>query len=201
MKLLLKLASYLFHPLWMPFAGSLLYFLVTPRFFPEPVVQAKLMAIAIMTVFIPIVFHFLLKTLGMVSTPFLKEVTERNWPLLFYMALIIVTLRFILDTFDYPELYYYFQAILFSTLVALILVWAKLKISLHMMGLAGISMFIIALSANYHLDLIYTISFLFAVTGLTATSRLHYKAHNFRELSLGYFIGLIPQIIVLKFWL
>ncbi len=159
------------------------------------------MAIAIMTLFIPLVFHFLLKTLGMVSSPFLKDVNERKWPLLFYMAIILVTLRFVLDTFDYPEIYYYFLGILFSTLTALLLVWAQLKISLHMMGLAGISMFVIALSANYHLDLIYTISFLLAVTGLTATSRLHFKAHNELEMTLGYFIGLIPQIIMLRFWL
>ena len=201
MNLLLKLSSYLFHPLWMPFAGSLLYFLTTPRFFPEPVIKAKLMAIAIMTLFIPLVFHFLLKTLGMVSSPFLKDVNERKWPLLFYMAIILVTLRFVLDTFDYPEIYYYFLGILFSTLTALLLVWAQLKISLHMMGLAGLSMFVIALSANYHLDLIYTISFLLAITGLTATSRLHFKAHNELEMTLGYFIGLIPQIIMLRFWL
>lgn len=201
MNLLLKLASYVFHPLWMPLAGALLYFLITPRFFPEPVVQAKLMAIAIMTLFIPLVFHFLLKTLGMVSSPFLKDVHERRWPLLFYMAIIVVTLRFILNTFDYPELYFYFLAILLSTFTALVLVWTKIKISLHMMGLAGVSMFIVSLSAKYQIDLIYTLSFIIAITGLTATSRLHLKAHNIMEISLGYLIGLLPQIIALRFWL
>lgn len=201
MNAFLTAASYIFHPLWMPFAGTLVYFLTTPRFFPEPVVKAKLMAIAIMTLFIPIVFHFLLKTLGIVRSPFLREIRERHWPLLFYILLLAVTLHFVLNMYDYPELYYFFLGILFSTATAWVLVWTKLKVSLHMMGIAGTTMFIVALSIFYNLDLIYTISFLLAATGLTATSRLHLKAHSSLELALGYFIGLIPQIFVLRFWL
>ena len=46
MKVLLKSASYLFHPLWMPFAGTLIYFLVSPRFIPEEVVKAKILAVS-----------------------------------------------------------------------------------------------------------------------------------------------------------
>lgn len=201
MNFLLRAASYVFHPVWMPFAGTFIYFLVSPRFFPEPVVEAKLMAIAIMTLFIPIVFYFLLKTLGMVETHFMRNVQERRWPLLFYAALNLVTLKFVLDSFDYVELYYFFVGILISTLIALILVWIKMKISLHMMGLAGLLMFIIALSASYNLDLIYTISFFVAVTGLTASSRLHLKAHSSLELALGFLIGLLPQILVLPRWI
>ena len=201
MNALLKAASYLFHPLWMPFAGTFIYFQVSPRFFPEPVVKAKLMAIAIMTLFIPIVFYFLLKTLGKVQTHFMSEVKERKWPLLFYAVLIFITLRFVLDAFDYPELYYFYVAILGSTLIGLILVWFRVKISLHMVGLAGVTLFIVALTAHFNLDLIYTISFFVAVTGWTASSRLHLQAHGLLELALGYLIGLLPQILVLRFWL
>ena len=105
MKLLLKAVSYLFHPIWMPFLGSLLYFAITPRFFPQEVVRSKLMAIAIMTLFIPIVFYFLLKTLGQVQSYFLESVEERKWPLLFYAAINLVVIEFVIDAFDYPELY------------------------------------------------------------------------------------------------
>ncbi|WP_237708892.1 hypothetical protein [Gillisia marina] len=83
MKFLIKSASYIFHPLWMPFAGSLFYFLVTPRFFPLPLIQAKLLAIAITTLFIPVVFYFLLKNLGKAESVFLKDVNQRRWPLFF----------------------------------------------------------------------------------------------------------------------
>lgn len=201
MKYLIKSASFIFHPLWMPFAGSLYYFLVTPRFFPLPLIQAKLLAVAITTIFIPVVFYFLLKNLGKADSIFLKDVNERRWPLFFYCLLIGLNLFKILNFYNYPSLYYYFVGILFSMIAAFILAWLRVKVSLHMLGLSGIFMFVIALSIFYQLNLIYSIAFLLVALGITATSRLHYKAHSWAELLLGFFIGLIPQIIVLNFWL
>lgn len=201
MKFLLKSASYIFHPVWMPFAGTFFYFLISPRFFPEPVVKAKLLAVGIMTVFIPIVFFFMLRTLEKVSSHFLEEVKERKWPLLFYAGLDFLIMRYVLDIFDYPELYYFFLGIFASTLASLAMVIFRIKISLHMMGLAGLTVFIILLSLHFNLDLIYTISFLIAITGLTASSRLQYKAHNLTELFLGLLLGLLPQIGAAYFWL
>lgn len=200
MNFIFKAASYLFHPIWMPFAGTLAYFLVTPRFFPLEVIRGKVMAIAIMSLFIPIVFYMFLKTLGQVSSYFLENVKERKWPLLFYAAVNIVIIEFVLEPFDFPELYYYFLGIFFSTLAGLILVLFKIKISLHMLGLSGFLAFLIGLSLHFNLNLIYSISFLLLVTGLTASSRLHFKAHNYTELSSGFLIGILPQVVVLTYW-
>lgn len=201
MKFLIKSASYIFHPLWMPFAGSLFYFLVTPRFFPLPLIQAKLLAIAITTLFIPVVFYFLLKNLGKAESVFLKDVKQRRWPLFFYSLLIGLNLYQILNIYNYPALYFFFVGILFSILTAFILALLKLKISLHMLGLSGILMFVLALSIYYRLNLIYIIAFMITALGFTATSRLFYKAHSVLELTLGFFIGFLPQIIVLNYWL
>lgn len=201
MKFLLKSASYIFHPVWMPFAGTLIYFLVSPRFFPEPVVKAKLLAVGIMTIFIPIVFFFMLRTLEKVNSHFLEEVKERKWPLLFYAGLDFIIMKYVLDVFDYPELYYFFLGIFASTLGSLVMVIFRIKVSLHMMGLAGVTIFIILLSLHFNLDLIYSVSFLIAITGLTATSRLQYEAHTMNELLLGLLLGILPQIGVAYFWL
>jgi hypothetical protein len=201
MRFLIKSASYIFHPLWIPFVGCLFYFLVTPRFFPLALIQAKLLAVAITTLFIPVVFYFLLKNLGRADSIFLKDVNQRRWPLFFYSLLIGLNLYQILDIYNYPALYYFFVGILFSIITAFILAWFKLKVSLHMLGLAGIFMFVVAMSIYYRLNLIYTIAFLIAAIGITATSRLHYKAHTWIELFLGFFIGILPQLIVLNFWL
>lgn len=201
MKFLLKSASYLFHPLWMPFAGTLLYFLVSPRFFPVQVIQAKMLAIAIMTIFIPVIFYFLLKTLGQTTSIFLTEVQERRWPLLFSAFVDLLILKFILDYFDYPELYYFFLGIFVSTMTALLMVLLRIKVSLHMLGLGGITTFLILLSIHFNLSLVFTISFMIAITGLTASSRLHHKAHNTFELTIGLLLGILPQIAASFFWL
>lgn len=201
MKVLLKAASYVFHPLWMPFAGSLLYFLLTPRFFPDTIIKAKLLAIAIITLFIPVVFYFLLKNLGKASSVFLNDVKERKWPLFFFMLLTIMVIKQILNVYNYPALYYYFIGILLSTITAFALALAHFKLSLHMMGLSGFTMFLIALSIHYHINLVYIVSFLAAALGLTASSRLAFKAHTSLELLLGFLIGFLPQLILVNYWL
>ena len=201
MKVLIKSASFLFHPIWMPFAGTLIYFMVTPRFFPEEVIKAKLLAIAIMTIFIPVVYVYMLKTLGKVTDHYMKDIKERRWPLLFYAGLDFVVLKYVLNTFDYPELYYFFFGIMISALLALFFLLAKIKASLHMMGLGGLTLFTIFLSLHFNLNLVYTISFLVAITGLTATSRLYHEAHTTNELSIGLVLGMLPQVGIAFFWL
>lgn len=201
MKFLLKIASYLFHPLWMPFAGTLLYFLTSPRFFPESVVKAKILAISILTIFIPYVFVLLLKTLGKSKSHFLPDVRERKMPLLFNSLAYLLTLKLVLDSFDYPELYFFFLGIFISTMSALSMVYLKFKVSLHMIGLAGLTSFLILLSLHFNLNLIFTISFFIAVTGLTATSRLSQKAHTQKELITGLLTGSLPQFFLAILWL
>ena len=201
MNFLIRAASYIFHPIWMPLLGTLFYFSLTPRFFPESVVNAKLFAVAIMTFFIPIVFFFMLKTLGKATSHFLSDIKERPIPLLFYAALNFVILRYVFDRFDYRELYFFFLGILLTTLCAFCFVYLKQKVSLHLCGLGGLVAFIILLSIHFGLDFVYIISFVLAVTGLTATSRLYYKAHSNLELFLGLVLGIIPQFALGFIWL
>ncbi len=201
MRKLIKSASYIFHPIWMPLAGSIFYFIVTPRFFPLPLIEAKLLAITITTLFIPIVFFYLLKNLGKAKNFFLNDVKERIWPLFFYILLIGLNLYQILDIYNYPALYFYFVGIMLSVMTAFFMAWFKVKVSLHMIGMGGIFTFILALSIFYKINLIYTLAFLLTALGWTASSRLAYKAHTNFELILGTFIGVLPQIIVLNYWL
>ncbi|SDS20167.1 hypothetical protein [Gramella sp. MAR_2010_147] len=201
MKVVLKLASYLFHPLWMPFLGSLFYFLFIPRYFPAEIVKAKLMAIAIITIFIPVVFYFLLKNLGKAKNIFLESVNERRWPLFFFVLLSFMVLHQILNIYNYPGLFYYFVGIMISAALSYSLTWLNLKTSLHMVGISGLLMFIVGFCIYFHLYFIYTISFLMIATGLTASSRLYNKAHTSGELFLGFVIGVIPQLIVFNLWL
>lgn len=201
MSFLLKSASYIFHPIWMPLAGSLLYFLITPRFFPTGVIQGKLLAISILTIFIPIVFYFLLRNLRKVDSVFMEDARERRWPLFFFILLIVMVLKQILNSYNYPILYQYYIGILASGIVAYLFSVFRMKISLHMMGLAGLTMFLAGLSIYYQINLVSSILFLILALGLTGSSRLYYKAHTPMELLLGFLAGFLPQLILWRFWL
>lgn len=201
MQRFLEYPSYLFHPIWMPFAGTFSYFLLVPRFFPEEAIKAKLMAVAIMTLFIPIVFFFMLRTLGRATSCFLEKVEQRKLPLMFYALIQLIILRYVVNRFDFVELHHFFMGVLLSTLIGIMFLYFNQKISLHMVGLSGFLGFLVGLSFYYQLNLVYFLSGIIAVIGLTASSRLHFKAHTPLELTLGFLTGILPQIAVLTLWM
>ena len=201
MKYFLRFAAYLFHPLLMPLIGVILYYYITPRFNDEDLIKSTVFAIAIITLLIPIITFFLLKNLGVVRSIQLPEVRERKIPLMIQCLLLLIIVKLIFDPYESPELYFFFIAILFSTLAALLLGLVHFKASLHQMGVSGLTMFIIALSIYYQVNVLLGIGFFFFANGWVASSRLHSKSHTYSELAVGFFVGVMPQIIVLNFWL
>jgi len=69
------------------------------------------------------------------------------------------------------------------------------------MGIAGLTMFLIALSIHFKVNMLLWIGFFFFSNGWVASSRLHTESHTYPELIVGFFVGLIPQLILVSFWL
>ncbi|HLT49958.1 hypothetical protein [Aequorivita nionensis] len=201
MNLFLKTASYIFHPLLMPILGTILYYSVTPRYLDPQLVRVELFSIAIITILIPIVIFFFLKNLRVVETIYLKEVKERKFPLMIQCILLLLIIKMVFDPYEDPELYYFFVGILFSAFSALVMVFFKLKVSLHQMGVAGILMFLVGLSAHFKINLLITISFFLFVNGWVASSRLNNDSHTYPELGVGLLLGALPQLILFNLWL
>jgi len=201
MNFFLKSISYIFHPLLMPITGSIIYFITAPRFIPENIIKAKVFGLLVVTVLIPIVLYFFLKTLGIISSIHLEDVKQRKIPLLLQSLLLLVVIKMIVDVYNYPELYFFFLGILFSSLSALFLVLFNIKISLHMLGTGAITMFIVTISIHFGINLTMLLAAMMIVNGLVATSRLHCKAHTNLELILGFLTGIIPQITMVNLWL
>ncbi len=201
MKLFLKAASYIFHPLFIPLMGTILYFVVTPRYLDMQIVRVNLFAIAIITIFIPFVMFFLLKNIGVIETIYLREVKERKFPLMIQCILLLLIIKMVFDPYDDPELYNFFVGLVFSTFSALVMVFFKFKVSLHQMGVAGILMFIVGLSAHFKINLLISISFFLFVNGWVASSRLENDSHTYPELGIGLLLGALPQLILFNNWL
>ncbi len=197
----LRIAAYLLHPLLMPLLGTFLYFIITPRYVEPELVRAKLLAVIIITLLIPLITFFLLKNLRVVSSIHLEEVKERKVPLMIQCLLLLLIIKMVFDPYDSLEMYYFFVGILFSGITALMLVFLNFKISLHQMGIAGVTMFLIALSVHFKVNMLLWIGFFFFCNGWVASSRLHTKSHNNVELLAGFFVGVIPQLILINFWL
>lgn len=198
---ILKSISFIFHPLIMPLLGVLFYFSRTPRFIPEPMRQAKIFSIVILTIVLPILIYFLLKTLKNVESVYLETTKERIVPLFINCCIVSLILYRVLPSNEIEELYYFFLGILCSTIACLILAILKFKVSIHMIAAAGFFMFAVALSIHFKININGTIALMCIILGAIATSRLHLKAHTNIELIIGFFVGLIPQLVVLNYWL
>lgn len=201
MRFFLKIASYAFHPLFMPLLGSALYFYLTPRFVEFEYVSSQLLSIAIITLIIPIVLFFTLKTLGKVKSIYLKEVSERKYPLMIHCILLLLVTKMIFTQAYNPEVYYFFTGIIFTALSALIMVFFRVKVSLHQAGVAGLLVFLVGVSVHFKINILGLIAALLFINGWVASSRLEARAHNYAELILGFIIGGLPQFILYSMWL
>jgi hypothetical protein len=185
----------------MPFIGTLFYFSKAPRYIPVPFIKAKLFAIALFTIVLPILLYYLLKTIGKASSVHLGKIRERIIPLVLNSVIILVITQRIVPVKELPELYYFFIGTLLSTMACLMLVLLKFKASIHMIASGGVLIFFVALSIHFSINIVGTIALFFVIIGAIATSRLHMKAHSNIELIIGFFVGVIPQIILLNYWL
>jgi len=201
MRLLSNLISYIFHPIFIPLAGTVMYFLVTPKYTTLEVRTGTILPIFILTIIIPIISFFILKNLGVVSSVFLTKPHERKYPLMISLGLLLMILFKVIPNNYTIELYFFFLGLIASTTTALFLVFIPFKTSLHMMGMGSLLMFLIALSFHFERNIVIAISFLLFASGMVATARLYMKAHSRAELMIGFLLGLVSQLLTLKFWL
>lgn len=201
MRLFLKLISYLFHPIFTPIIGTLFYFAVTPKYSPLELQSGNILPIFILTVIIPIIIFLILKNLGMVKSIFLYKKSERIYPLAINIVLLLMVLIKVIPNNYTMELYYFFLGLIVATVTCLLLVFLNFKTSLHLMGMGAVLMFLIVLSIHFEKNITIAISLWTLGTGLVATSRLYLKAHGRAEVLVGFFVGIMSQLLTIKFWL
>ncbi|HOZ76311.1 MAG TPA: hypothetical protein PLS51_14025 [Flavobacterium sp.] len=201
MRKILPLFSYVFHPVFIPVLGTLAYFFWGKNYF-EPAQQVLiLLQIVIITILIPMAFLYLLKTLGKVDSFMVSDLSQRKVPLVIQVILMVILLRQSITIDRIPELFFFFAGGIASALLTLILLFAKIKASLHMMGISALTVFTMALSIYNQVNLINVIAILLLANGLVAASRLEMKAHTGTELVIGFLFGVLPQLLLLYCWL
>jgi len=201
LKKILPLFSYFFHPLFIPVLTLVYFFILDENILVPAEKYLLLIQVVIVTILIPISFYFLLRSLGKIDSVMAHETRERKAPLILHAILIYLLLRQSTAFDMIPELYYFFLGVLLSTIAALVLVFLKTKVSLHMMGMGGFLFFIIGLGIHNRLNVVNLAAFWMLITGLTGSSRLAMGAHDTKELMFGFFFGLLPQVALWYFWL
>ncbi len=201
MQVVLRFISYVFHPLFIPIGGTVAYFLVTPKFNSLELQSGNILPIFILTVIIPIIFYFILRNMGLIKTIFADTLAERKYPLYLSMLIYLMILYKVIPLNYINELYYFFVGLLIGSFATLIMLFFKVKSSIHMLGMGSILAYLIGLSIHFEINITIAISLLTLFCGLVATSRLFMKAHTPTELILGFMLGSCAQLFTYKYWL
>ncbi|WP_244165307.1 hypothetical protein [Flavobacterium phragmitis] len=201
MKKILPLFSYILHPIFISLYATLFYLFCKGDLFSTQEKYFVLLQILVINVIVPILFYLLLKSTGHVKTIMLSQTSERTIPLILQCFLYILLVKRSIVIVRYPELHFFFLGALFSAILALVFALFKIKASLHMVAICGFAIFVIGLNIHLQMHNPYWPALLILLSGVVASSRLEMKAHTSREILIGLFIGIMPQLLFLYLWL
>ena len=201
MRFFQKAISFIFHPLIVPIAGTFAYFIITPKYSPLELQSGNILPIFILTVIIPIISFLILKNIGFVNSVELPTLKERKYPLYINLVLLLMIVYKVIPNNYVIELYFYFVGLLVATFAAIILLFFKIKSSMHMLGMGSLFMFLVNLSIHFEINSTIALSLFILALGLVATSRLYLNAHSKAELVIGICVGVISQLLTVKYWL
>jgi len=196
-----RIISYVFHPIFMPTLGLALilhtgsYYDLTLK---TDLKWGLYKIFLINTVAMPLVSLLLMKLSRMISSFEMHRREERTVP--FVMILIYYGLTFyLLRNSDLPPLY---ASFLFGIMLALVLVtiinlfW---KISVHMVGIAGLAGGFLAFVFKTGIEGLLPFILLVLATGLVGSSRLWLGAHETRQVYAGAVLGFAVEYLVISF--
>jgi hypothetical protein len=201
LKKILPFFSYVFHPVFIPLLGTLLYIILNESYITFTQILVLVLQIVIITILLPIAFFFLLRTFGKIDSIMMSDISQRKIPLLLQTMLFSVLVTKSITLGRFPELHYFFLAGIISSIIAFLLLFIKIKSSIHLIGTSALTVFIIGLSYHFQINILNIIIFVMIMNGFVASSRLEMKAHSSKELLIGFMIGALPQIGLLHFWL
>jgi len=179
----------------MPTFATLAYFYLFPsvtQIANFDIVWRLLFVVVIATVILPLLSVFIMLRFGKISSLYMDDRRERNWPLL--QSAIIYAAAFYVLKDKAPVFIPLFILGAISAMVIAMLINLRWKISLHMIGMGGLcggfaALFLIAQEGN---PLYLAAAFLLA--GMLGTARLLLNAHTPMQILAGFLLGFVLEL-------
>lgn len=195
MEKIYKGISVILHPIFLPMFGAWVYLNVLPL--PISSMQIYLIFFIVVgaTFLVPLLTIFLLRFMGYIKSIEATTIKERKLPVVLMIVNYLFLAQMLGRIWQLRELTILAYATALGLLVTIFLFYKKIKVSLHMIGMAGLLGFTVVYGANYQYPIVM-IAFLFVLTGLLATARLKLKAHDFKEIVIGTSLGVLLPILI-----
>jgi hypothetical protein len=196
-----KILTLIFHPLFVPFYMLLILMNVNTFFAAMIPVKAKLFLaglVFLMTILFPLVTIFLLYRLKLVKSFYLESREERIYPLLAVAVFYYIT-YYLLKSFTISFIFsYYMLGATFLTILAMIISFYR-KISLHMLGIGGMTGLLMGLSLNLNIDLTWFVIAAIILAGFLGFARIQSNSHKPSEIYSGFLVGGVVLFLLFVF--
>jgi len=193
-----KALSYLLHPILMPF--YLLLILLNLNVFFSLLIpfSYKLILLAVVTlttVVFPLFVLFLLYQRRIITSFFLEAREERFYPIL-TIALFYYVTYYMLKGVQISSIFSYYM--LGATLLAIcaLIINFYHKVSLHMVGMGGVSGFFLGLSCIFGLHFLVLVLISLLLSGMVGSARLIANAHKPAEIYSGFLMGCVIMTLM-----
>ena len=191
-----KYISTILHPVLLPTIATLVFFLVSPFYYPLNHIYILITFVFLGSYIFPILLLILFKKLQIISSFEIMSTHERKIPVLSFLIISLILSYVIYNLPNYKILSLMFFGCFLALSIIYFLLYFNIKASLHITGMSGFMAFIILLSHYFQINLIGLIALLFFLTGLLATARIILDAHKPTELVMGFLIGTLSLLAV-----
>jgi hypothetical protein len=196
-RLLAKIISYIFHPVFVPVyvLGFLVY--IHPYLFAgfndwdksKVIIQAILMF-----TFFPVVTVLLLKALKFINTIYLHTQKDRIIPFV-ACGIWYFWIWYVWRNLDYPpETVQFALAIFIASSIGLI-ANIYMKVSMHAISMGVMATFMLLLAFSQEISFGIYVSVALLITGLVCTARFIVSDHTQKEVYIGLLLGIVSQLI------
>ena len=199
-RIVAKIVSYLFHPLFVPvYIG--LFFIYEARLFNDRTDwQNRIILIQFFVyyTFFPLMTTLLAKALGFIESVYLK--TQKDRILLYIVCEIFYFWAwYVFRNVHFPKEVVMFALGVFLACSLGLILNSYLKISMHTIALGVICAFFLLAGMFSTASYGFYISVALLIAGVTATARLIDSNHTQKEIYSGFFAGVLAEVVAYFF--
>jgi hypothetical protein len=199
MRSLAHLISYIFHPVFLPTAGLMMVFGLN-TYISQTTPFAKQLFIVfwifVNTALIPLIFTLFLRWRGVVESIQLHSREDRLIPFSFALMFYLTNYWLMQDVALPTLIHSIFLGSSIAVGMALLFTFFT-KISIHMIGMGGITASVFGIVQIYHMPLMWLVIAGILASGAVGSARYILKSHNLQQIYLGWMIGFLAVYIPL----
>ncbi len=190
-----SIVSIVFHPIVLPTAATLFVFIAKPNTLDSQLKLNILGLVAVFTYAFPILLLYILKRTKRIHSYDLKEIQERKSPILTMLVLFYILATLFGEIVQLHSLAILFTGCSISLSLCYIAFVKNIKTSIHMIGAASASSFLLTFSHQYQFNLLLPFAISCFCGGLIAQARLRLDAHSLKEIIFGIVFGILGQFL------